>query len=50
MDVLCSLGDYWSVASKESLTRRLIWGIEFDGTVTEFEDGMSRFCLFLFLS
>lgn len=54
MSVLWSLGDYSSMASKESfLTRRVIWGVEFDGTVTEFEDamdGMSRFCLFLFLS
>ena len=53
MGVLWSLGNYWSMASKESLTRRVIWSVEFDGTITEFEDakdGMSRFCLFLFLS
>ena len=53
MGVLWSLGDYLSMAEKESLTRRVIWVVEYDGTVTEFEDamdGMSRFCLFLFLS
>jgi len=53
MSVLWSLGDYPSMAEKESLTRRVIWVVEYDGTVTEFEDamdGMSRFCLFLFLS
>ncbi|CAI2191018.1 11408_t:CDS:2 [Funneliformis geosporum] len=39
-NVLWSLGNYLSVASKESPTRRLIWGLEYDGTVTEFEDAM----------
>ena len=49
-NVLCSLR---SVVPKKSLTRRVMWSVEYDGTVTEFEDamnGMLRFCLFLFLS
>ena len=49
-NVLWSLGDYQSVVPKKSSTRRVILSVEYDGTVTEFEDasyGMSRFCLFL---
>ncbi|CAG8511300.1 10437_t:CDS:2, partial [Acaulospora morrowiae] len=38
LGVLWSLGDYWGVVSKEYLARCVIWGVEFDGTVTEFED------------
>jgi len=51
-NVLWSLGDYRNVATKESRTSRLIWGLEFDGTIVEFEDvkdGMSRFYSFSFL-
>ena len=40
--VLWLRGDYWS---KKSLTRRLIWCVDLDGTITEIEDGMLRFCL-----
>ncbi|GBC10911.2 hypothetical protein GLOIN_2v1653257 [Rhizophagus irregularis DAOM 181602=DAOM 197198] len=38
MAVLWPLGDYWSVMSKGSSTRSVIWGLEYDGTITEFED------------
>ena len=51
-DVLWSLGDYRNEATKESRTSRVIWGLEFDGTIVEFEDvkdGMSRFYSFSFL-
>ncbi|CAG8438565.1 3167_t:CDS:2 [Funneliformis mosseae] len=37
MGVLWSLGDYLSMAEKESLTRRVIWSVEYDGTVAEFD-------------
>ncbi|RIA95594.1 hypothetical protein C1645_733975 [Glomus cerebriforme] len=36
-NVLWSLGNYWNVVSKGSPTRRVIWSVEYDGTVTEFK-------------
>jgi len=38
MAVLWPLGDYWSVVSKRPSTRRVIWSVECDGTIAEFED------------
>ena len=53
-NVLWSLGDYENDATKESWNGwHVIWGLEFDGTLVEFEDvkdGMSRFYSFSFLS
>ncbi|CAG8617181.1 3832_t:CDS:2, partial [Acaulospora colombiana] len=37
-NVLWSLGDYRNEATKESRTSRVIWGLESDGTIVEFED------------
>lgn len=39
-DVLWPLGDYWNLTTKESRTSSIVWGLEFDGTIVEFEDGM----------
>src|SRR6185312_15047114 len=53
-DVLWPLWDYENDATKESWNGwHVIWGLEFDGTLVEFEDvkdGMSRFYSFSFLS
>ncbi|CAI2173521.1 10892_t:CDS:2 [Funneliformis geosporum] len=42
MSVLWSLGDNLSMAEKKSLTRRVIWGEEYDRTVTKFENAMDN--------
>jgi hypothetical protein len=50
--VLWPLGDYLNEAPKVSLTHRVMWDYESDGTVVEFEVaevGMSRFYSFFFV-
>ncbi|CAG8697071.1 11926_t:CDS:1 [Funneliformis mosseae] len=37
-NVLRVIGDFWSEVKKESRTTRIFWGLEFDGTIDEYED------------